>query len=173
MGDKLSVCLCRAGFVSVYGTVEKVGDKMQEVCLGDPYTWDTNNGITVVYDEFGSPWIRRPTISLDKFANGKFENDLLRGAYVPHSNDGGKFWEKYSIRKTAIDETVRGAHLMLVIEMMVRRVMESGGFGIGGLKNDIARLHEVAKLIHWATTSDQLSSAHRELLELEEEARQS
>jgi hypothetical protein len=97
--DKLSVLLLKNGFFSALGTTERVGGVAGEdniVKAGTPYTIDFNNGVTVVYDEKGRPWIfhgglQRGFIeALDHFKTtmGQY---LKQGAYVPHSNDGGCF----------------------------------------------------------------------------------
>lgn len=51
-----------------------------EIKKGLPLTWDKNNGVTVVYDEKGVPWVHRGIIEFP---------ELKRGAHVPMSNDGG------------------------------------------------------------------------------------
>ncbi len=95
MGSKLSHVLIDVGFFSALGTSEYPG--MSEVVYvrrGSPNTYDSNNGVMAVYDEDGRPWIARNNFD-EKLAEGlrhMFElRDLKRGAYVPHSNDGGHF----------------------------------------------------------------------------------
>ncbi len=92
MGTKLSHFLIDLGFFSVLGTTEHVGGGGQGTLVkrGQPFTHDYNNGVTVVYDENGCPWIRRGHVSTDEFViwNG---GPIVRGAHVPHSNDGGYF----------------------------------------------------------------------------------
>lgn len=93
---KLSEELLVLGFFSALGTTQhRLGGKAENyVGRGTPLTWDTNNGILVIYDEEGRPWIRRRDYGAEL---GKVVNDLVvdrrvtRGAYVPHSNDGGHF----------------------------------------------------------------------------------
>ncbi|MFA5744620.1 MAG: hypothetical protein WC887_00135 [Candidatus Paceibacterota bacterium] len=92
MGErKLSHELMDFGFFSALGTSEHSGCSKEEthVKRGRPYTHDSNNGVVVVYDEEGRPWI---------ICNPLGFNNILqsypmerRGAYVPHSNDGGYF----------------------------------------------------------------------------------
>lgn len=78
------------GFFSALGTLENKGGGIRMfVIKGKPLTWDKNNGITVVYDEKGWPWIGA---GLEPPLKGEnYQYDLTRGAYVPHSNDGGQF----------------------------------------------------------------------------------
>lgn len=90
MGSKLSHKLLDIGFFSALGTSE------EEVHVGrrTPNTYDSNNGVTVVYDEEGRPWIVRNDHLdgvMEKFQIVIAEHSLKRGAYVPHSNDGGYF----------------------------------------------------------------------------------
>ncbi|MFA5173126.1 MAG: hypothetical protein WC435_01855 [Candidatus Paceibacterota bacterium] len=92
MSNHSLVCrLIDLGFFSALGTTEypgggNVGSYVEK---GKPFTWDKNNGVTVVYDERGWPWIGR---SLEPPLQGEnYYFALTRGAYVPHSNDGGHF----------------------------------------------------------------------------------
>ena len=94
---KLSITLLEMGFFSALGTTEHPGGMAVEshyVRRGRPNTWDSNNGVTVVYDELGKPWITRRGREI---SNHEFDEKILfaynpkRGAYVPHSNDGGQF----------------------------------------------------------------------------------
>lgn len=55
---------------------------------GTPNRFDINNGIMAIYDHRGSPWI----ISLSKISREAIADlvegfNLIRGAYVPFSND--------------------------------------------------------------------------------------
>ena len=95
--QQLSHKLIDLGFFWALGTSERPGmtEQANHVLRGIPFTYDMNNGVTVVYDEKGRPWIR--TWGEDsKIATMFFEevvstHSLERGAYVPHSNDGGWF----------------------------------------------------------------------------------
>ncbi len=58
------------------------------VRAGEPRCTDYNNGVSVIYDERGRPWIKRGDVDLHEFGLNPFSN---RGAHVPHSNDGGNF----------------------------------------------------------------------------------
>lgn len=69
------------GFMKVLDIPENIGGVVHNIERGVPLTWDTNNGVTVVYDERGKPWVRRGTFEI---AGG-----FTRGAHVPMSNDGG------------------------------------------------------------------------------------
>lgn len=100
MGKKLSHALIDLGFFSVLGTSEHPGMKKEEVHVkrGTPNTFDSNNSVTVVYDEEGRPWIIP-----SKKANGGIWDEicvyqLRAGAYVPHSNDGGNFLDEIAMK---------------------------------------------------------------------------
>lgn len=91
----LSVRLLRNSFFWALGTFENSGLMTNGGCYvvrGAPLTWDQNNGVVVVYDEEGRPWIIRRNREVDLIIE-TFCRDfkLQRGAYVPHSNDGGLF----------------------------------------------------------------------------------
>ena len=107
---KLSHALLDAGFFSALGTCENLVDLLggpdpHIVGRGTPFTWDANNGVTVIYDEEGRPWIKqsRQISEEDKrllsgqpmtraMTGGAMTRvALVTGAYVPHSNDGGRF----------------------------------------------------------------------------------
>lgn len=86
------------GFFCALGTNEILNGRpsLEYVRRGKPFTYDCNNGVYVIYDESGRPWIIRWSTLAGKLAteNHEFENltrHLHRGAYVPHSNDGGRF----------------------------------------------------------------------------------
>ena len=89
MGDKLSHKLIDLGFFSVLGTTEHAGGGRDGFLVkrGTPNTCDYNNGVSVIYDETGRPWIFRGSLGSDMVASF----NLKRGAHVPHSNDGGHF----------------------------------------------------------------------------------
>ena len=93
--DKLSHVLNDMGFFSALGTSEHPGCCPKEVYVkvGTPNTHDSNNGVVVVYDERGRPWIVK-TMSgeaAEKFDEVIEKYGLKRGAYTLHSNDGGGF----------------------------------------------------------------------------------
>ena len=92
MGNKLSHNLMDLGFFSALGTSEHPAMERQEthVKRGKPNTYDSNNGVTVVYDEEGRPWIIRSVPLFSEEVRIILRN-LKHGAYVPHSNDGGNF----------------------------------------------------------------------------------
>ena len=93
---KLSHALIDLGFFSALGTLEYFDGRVSDshVERGEPNTWDSNNGVTVIYDEVGRPWIVRNEVPED-IKRGI--SSLIRtcglkvGGYVPHSNDGGRF----------------------------------------------------------------------------------
>ena len=89
MGDKLSHKLIDLGFFSVLGTIEHAGGGRDGFLVkrGTPNTCDYNNGVSVIYDETGRPWIFRGSLGSDMVTSF----NLKRGAHVPHSNDGGHF----------------------------------------------------------------------------------
>ncbi len=91
----LSELLREAGYRNVVGTIEKNGFERHQVEKGAPYTWDANNGVRVVHDEVGDPWIKQsakgwPTLGKSAYPCVQ-ERMLKRGAYVPHSNDSGEY----------------------------------------------------------------------------------
>jgi hypothetical protein len=90
---KLSHTLIDYGFFSALGTTEREGLPGQRIIeRGTPKTWDRNNGVFVVNDEIGRPWIVRVSItSIDIIETLNREFPLQQGANVPHSNDGGHF----------------------------------------------------------------------------------
>jgi hypothetical protein len=95
MGEKLSHKLLDLGFFSALGTAERRGMTDERLVGRDqPFRIDSNNGVLVVYDEEGRPWVALDSRDDEKRAglrelNSEFE--LQIGAYVPHSNDGGQF----------------------------------------------------------------------------------
>ena len=96
---KLSHCLLDNGFFSALGTTEHPGHSEKGVLVkrGTPFTYDQNNGVTVVYDEDGRPWVCRNMQLGNEVLGGIYLDqefptlELRRGAHVPHSNDGGHF----------------------------------------------------------------------------------
>ena len=87
--------LTQAGFRSVFGAQEAVGGdaRSRNVEKGQAMTCDSNNGVTVIYDNDGFPWIA-PIMFLERVPDFEGRMGLRKGAYVPFSNDGG-----YGIRK--------------------------------------------------------------------------
>ena len=75
--------LTKRNFRNVVGMIEHAGGNAKQLTIkkGTPLTWDYNNGVTVVYDENGDPWLHR--------GSTKISDKFVRGAYVPMSNDGG------------------------------------------------------------------------------------
>lgn len=94
----LSRDLLELGFFSALGTVQfsKVGSLGGFVKTGVVNTYDYNNGVYVIYDEKGLPWVKHyENLGADGevvFLIRKY--DLRCGASVPHSNDGGWFMLK-------------------------------------------------------------------------------
>lgn len=89
-GKQLSQLLDEQGFFCAFGTTEHIGGVPYLVKARTPRSTDYNNGVTVVYDEKGRPWIKRGSPDLTPF-EGQI---TARGANVPHSNDGGYFVSK-------------------------------------------------------------------------------
>src|SRR5438552_2568142 len=90
MGKELSMELLELGFFSALGTVEHFGGGGAAYVKCDKHhTYDSNNGILVVYDEKGCPWV----IKQSSFVHPAMLElyGCMRGAHVPHSNDGGYF----------------------------------------------------------------------------------
>ena len=85
---RLSCILLEYGYFSALGTTERDGDL---VGRGTPLTFDSNNGVFVVYDEEGRPWIKRVNEVTGEMREELQECGAKRGCYVPHSNDGGYF----------------------------------------------------------------------------------
>ena len=83
-GHDLSEALQAAGFKNVMGWAETARGQHFVINRGVPFTWDSNNGVTAVYDEVGDPWVRRGSTRTEDMPH-----DLQRGAHVPMSNDGG------------------------------------------------------------------------------------
>lgn len=97
--EKLSHQLLDLGFFSALGTTEHPGLRPVGVVVhrGEPNRYDANNGMTVVYDEEGRPWIipsERARAMGDKFVDLFSRYFLKRGAHVPHSNDAGHFMDE-------------------------------------------------------------------------------
>jgi hypothetical protein len=100
--NDLSVYLLYYGFYPVLGTMERKRGELEVVRLGNPRTYDKNMGVVCVYDENGRPWVlKNEMLGLYVSQEARWGNlledvllekfTLARGAYVPHSNDGGYF----------------------------------------------------------------------------------
>jgi hypothetical protein len=89
----LTAALLELGFTPVLGTAEADGNGAKNpVHRGAPKKHDCNNGVAVVYDEAGAPWIvSMADLSVRDLLALVREHGLQDGAYVPHSNDGGRF----------------------------------------------------------------------------------
>jgi hypothetical protein len=96
----LSQRLRAHGLFCALGSTETHNNKV--VGRGEPYSWDRNNGIIVIHDEDGWPWVQfqsciRPGLyRINHYPSVEIEllcgsHKLKRGGYVPHSNDGGQF----------------------------------------------------------------------------------
>lgn len=83
--------LVNMGFKPVFNTTETFGGNKQALVLWghSPLSWGYNNGVAVVYDEDDRPWLKHRLTGEEMrklHATGMPSN-----AYVPHSNDGGRF----------------------------------------------------------------------------------
>lgn len=90
---KLSHKLIDLEFFSALGTNGYFNGRRDEthVKRGQPNTCDYNNGVQVVYDEEGRPWILQGSKVTDAVVAELRAYNLKHGAFVPHSNDGGRF----------------------------------------------------------------------------------
>ncbi|MBI2050854.1 MAG: hypothetical protein HYT31_03530 [Parcubacteria group bacterium] len=94
---KLSHRLLDLGLFCALGTSEHPGhsEEEQHVKHGTPNTFDCNNGVVVIYDEEGRPWIKSVRDVTDEVRRAlwtlNYTFNVQHGAYVPHSNDGGHF----------------------------------------------------------------------------------
>ena len=95
--DKLSHALINLGFYPVLGTHEDTAGigPLEVVKRGTPYTINSKNGVTVIYDERGWPWIiaenRFTVADLESLGGANvFKLDYGK-AYVPHAADNGRF----------------------------------------------------------------------------------
>ena len=93
--DKLSHKLLDLGFFSALGTTERSAGQPDGFLVkrGTPNTFDYNNGVVVVYDEMGRPWLKPGPggVLVEEIHEIRNEYSLTIGAHVPHSNDGGRF----------------------------------------------------------------------------------
>lgn len=86
--------LVALGFLDVTGTREQCGGREVIVGIAPPdqrLRRDTNNGTRVVVDDHGHSWVQPYNIDSDREKLAVLLDQLRYGAYVPHSNDGGKF----------------------------------------------------------------------------------
>jgi hypothetical protein len=101
--EPLSQKLKAAGFYYALGTYENYYDieknkyvsAKERVKKGEPYHSGYNNGVTVVYDEEGRPWVKSGFVNT-KTTFSDVSKLRFDGAYVPHSNDGGHFMKSIS-----------------------------------------------------------------------------
>jgi hypothetical protein len=89
--SELSHTLLDLDFFCAIGTMQKVGGQDVLVVAGESRTWDRNNGILVIHDDEGRPWIKHQAEGGMLLATLQDTYNLRRGAHVPHSNDGGRF----------------------------------------------------------------------------------
>ncbi|MFA6495395.1 MAG: hypothetical protein WC246_02755 [Candidatus Paceibacterota bacterium] len=91
--QRLSHFLLDEGFYSVLGTTESYNGECVIVSRRAHFTYDLNNAVLVVYDEEGRPWIRAERHGGTNIIAVLVREYpcLKRGAYVPHSNDGGTY----------------------------------------------------------------------------------
>ncbi len=101
MGTELVLELIENDFFPVLGTVEcsngalgriKDGKEPDFIGKGSPLSWDYNNGTYVVCDDEGKPWIRSTKyIDMEWMRALANRYNMGKGAFVPHSNDGGTY----------------------------------------------------------------------------------
>lgn len=90
----LTVDLYCEGFRCVLGASENthVGPAVIKSAPNMAKRYDTNNGMLVIYDETGAPWVAAveevSRSTLDRLIEA---HSLRLGAYVPCSNDNGAF----------------------------------------------------------------------------------
>ncbi len=89
---QLSRFLLAVCFFSALGTTESIEDGTRRIVTkGEVNCYDSENGVFVVYDETGSPWIKRNVEVTAQIQAALRKFNLQSGGYVPHSNDGGHF----------------------------------------------------------------------------------
>ena len=76
------------GFFWALGSTELPGGTSVMVGCGQARSADSNNGVSVVYDEKGEPWVRRRPITCEERDWLLNHGVSFEGAYVPHSNGG-------------------------------------------------------------------------------------
>ena len=94
--------LADLGFTSTLGTREEslTLDQNKEIKANPEkaFRHGHNNGVFVVYDHRGIPWIRRGYLNPAEQSELELK-DELRGVYVPHSNDCGMWVQKFLDKK--------------------------------------------------------------------------
>lgn len=91
--------LLELGFLDVTGTKEWHGGGEHIIDIPHPDNWmrrDANNGVRVIVDDHGHYWIQpcgmhQGEETPQTKALMELHSKLQYGAYVPHSNDGGRF----------------------------------------------------------------------------------
>jgi len=86
--------LLELGFLDVTGTTEQCGGREMNIGIAPPdqrLRRDTNNGTRVVVDDHGHSWVQPCQADSDREKLTTMFDQLKYGAYVPNSNDGGKF----------------------------------------------------------------------------------
>ncbi len=148
MGSILSQVLLAHKFMPVQGTTEKVGVEKKTVSKGAPFTWDTNNGVSVVYDENGHPWIVRGEFNPRRLYMSYKVDLLTRGAYVPHSNDGGQYIQM--IARTEEGTTPSPARKMkslsIVLAKILARAEKVANTTTSGGDNHIGKIMDLCEL---------------------------
>jgi hypothetical protein len=114
MDNDIQARLMMVGFVPVLGMTEKtlLADCVM-VKKGKPYSFGSQNGVHVIYDDKGDPWVRRyHGVDVREILQsiGLMTSHLwTRGAYVPFSHDGGE-WKRTvlpGLEKASIDTCVQ------------------------------------------------------------------
>lgn len=87
--------LMDAGFTCVASSYEYPHNGAEgavKICAGEPQSYDKNNGVGVIYDAGGMPWV----IVLRGYTATESWKEIVRkyghrmGGYVPHSNSCGR-----------------------------------------------------------------------------------
>lgn len=90
--SRIQMALVALNFIPVLGTFESVGGELILVARVAPLRHGYNNGVFVMYDETGAPWVAAWSATLDDELKKLCREFGFKGpAYVPHSNDGGAF----------------------------------------------------------------------------------
>lgn len=106
---ELSTALKAAKFVLCHQGKDRVAGSLCTIETGTPFSFEFNNGMAAIYDEQGHAWVIPCRLFTDAVAIALFRSKyhsrweyqgerLKKGAYVPHSNDGGA-WAKENFPK--------------------------------------------------------------------------
>lgn len=85
---KISQYLVGRGFFCAVGVVEFPAGGSRTIQYGEARRSDSNNGVTVVYDESGAPWVRSRPVSCEERDWLLDHGVKFQSCYVPLSNGG-------------------------------------------------------------------------------------